>query len=84
MKKISFACLLTSVLIGNSLSAQVEDTTFTAKQIIEKGTTGDLILGKEYKKRQLNIYPELLQTATLNSTTMQTSNQKRIKTSNEK
>jgi hypothetical protein len=66
MKKISFVCLLSFVLTGGSLSAQTGDNILPAKQVIEKAATGDIILGKEYKQKQLYINPALIQSASLN------------------
>lgn len=42
------------------LMAQDKDT-IPAKSVIEKGTTGDLILGKENKKKHLTASPQSLQ-----------------------
>jgi hypothetical protein len=42
--------------------AQSNDT-LSAKRITEKGAKGDIILGNEYKQKQLSAPPQLLQTA---------------------
>ena len=56
IKFISFPILL---LINCSLDAQSIDT-LSAKQVIEKGSKGDIILGEENKKDQLKDTPVLL------------------------
>lgn len=48
------------LLVNCSLNAQSKDT-LSAKQLIEKGTKGDIILGEKNKKDQLNAAPVLLQ-----------------------
>lgn len=46
--------------MSNSLLAQQKDTA-TAKHVIEKGTKGDIILGKEIQKQQLEKAPQMLE-----------------------
>ena len=57
IKIISFPIFL--LLINCSLDAQSPDT-LSAKQVIEKGTKGDIILGEKNKKDQLKDIPVLL------------------------
>jgi hypothetical protein len=61
MKKNHFICFFTVLLIGGNIMAQSKDSV-PARPLIEKGTSGDLILGKENKKKQLNASPQLLPT----------------------
>ena len=57
LKFISFPVFL--ILFNSSLHAQSLDT-LSAKQVIEKGSKGDIILGEKYKKDQLKTPPVLL------------------------
>jgi len=59
MKKNHFICFFTVLLISGNMIAQSKDSV-PAGPLIEKGTKGDLILGKENKKKQLNASPQLL------------------------
>jgi len=61
IRLISFLSLLQ---ISGSLRAQSIDIT-TAKKLAEKGTKGDIILGKEYRQKQLSAAPQQLQNADL-------------------
>lgn len=62
MKKISLLSLLSFLMISGILSAQSNDTS-SAKILIEKGTKVDIILGKEYRQKQLNASPLILQSS---------------------
>jgi hypothetical protein len=62
MKKLNLINLLSIFLISGTLLAQSADTV-SAKMIGEKGTKGDIILGNEYKQKQLSANPQVLQTA---------------------
>jgi len=57
VKFISFPVFL--ILLNCSLDAQSTDTS-SAKQVIENGSTGDIILGEKHKKDQLKDTPVLL------------------------
>jgi len=57
IKFISFPILL--LIINCSLYAQSKDT-LSAKQIIERGSKGDIILGEKNKKDQIKDTPVLL------------------------
>lgn len=57
LKSISFPVFL--ILFNCSLHAQSIDTQ-SAKQVIEKGSKGDIILGEKNKKDQLKATPVLL------------------------
>jgi hypothetical protein len=61
MKKIKLIFSLTLFLNAGLLMAQSRDTIPTAKQIIEKGTEGDIILGKENRKKQLKASAQFMQ-----------------------
>lgn len=58
LKYIGIPAML--LLINCSLNAQSKDT-LSAKQLIEKGSKGDIILGEKNKKEQLKNAPVLLQ-----------------------
>ena len=57
VKFISFAIFL--FLLNCSVNAQSPDT-LSARQVIEKGSKGDIILGEKNKKDQLKDSPVLL------------------------
>lgn len=59
MKSIKFICFPILLLINCSLFAQSIDT-LSAKQAIEKGSKGDIILGEKNKKDQIKDTPVLL------------------------
>ena len=52
-------CFFLLLFISTHVTAQKKDT--TAKQVVEQGTKGDIILGKEIQKQQLSAPPQLLQ-----------------------
>ena len=58
MKKINFIFVLI-FLINANLMAQTKDSG-SLKKVIESGTKGDIFLGKENKKKQLNAAPHIL------------------------
>lgn len=58
MKKISLFCILSVTPFFISLFAQNPDT-IPVRKIVEDGTKGDIILGNEYKKKQLVFDPQL-------------------------
>jgi len=60
MKKIRFVTFLSFFLICGTLLSQSTDT-ISAKKAVEKGTKGDIILGKENKQKQLSANPQMLQ-----------------------
>jgi hypothetical protein len=62
MKKIKLIGFLSLFLTSITLSAQTNDT-LSAKRVTEKGSKGDIILGNEYKQKQLSSAPQLLQSA---------------------
>jgi hypothetical protein len=62
MKKIRLVCMFIPFLIGGVLMAQSNDT-IPAKKVTEKGEKGDIILGKEYRKKQLGKTPQSIQSA---------------------
>jgi hypothetical protein len=65
MKKIIRLISFLSLLhISGSLRAQSIDIA-TAKKLVEKGAQGDIILGKEYRQKQLSTTPQQLQNADL-------------------
>lgn len=49
-----------ALLISSAVAAQKHDT-IPARQVIEKGTKGDSILGNEIKKKQLSAPPQITQ-----------------------
>jgi hypothetical protein len=57
MKKIAF--FFAALFIANSMIAQSSDSISVIK-IIELGTKGEIIHGKEIRKKQLNAEPQLL------------------------
>ena len=60
MSILKFICLYDFLLlINDSLNAQSRDT-LSARQVIEKGSKGDIILGEKTKKTQLNDSAALL------------------------
>ena len=60
MRSIKFISFLTLPLLLNcSLNAQSIDT-LSAKQVIEKASKGDIILGEKNKKDQIKDIPVLL------------------------
>lgn len=59
MKRISVIFVLTVLLATEQALAQSKDTV-PAKKIIEQGTKGDIIVGNENKKAQLNASPQSL------------------------
>ena len=56
---MKFICLPVFLVLNCSLGAQTTDTS-SAKQIFEKGSKGDIILGEKNKKNQLKDTPVLL------------------------
>ncbi len=58
MKKISLFCILLAYPFFCSLLAQSTDS-ISVRQIVENGSKGDIILGKEYQKKQLAFDPQL-------------------------
>jgi hypothetical protein len=60
MKRIKLISFLYLLLISGAVLAQ-SDEPLTAKTITEKGTKGDIILGKEYMQKQLSAAPQVLQ-----------------------
>jgi hypothetical protein len=60
MKKINSVCFFIALLICTGAVAQKKDSV-PVKPITEKASSGDIILGKENKKQQLNSPPQLLE-----------------------
>jgi hypothetical protein len=59
MKKASAIFIFTVLLMSGRAEAQSKDSV-PAKKIIEQGAKGDIITGKEVKKKQLNAPPKML------------------------
>jgi len=60
MKSNSVAFVFLFLTVNTKIMAQVKDSV-PAKKVAEQGAPGDIILGKQNKKSQLNASPELLQ-----------------------
>jgi len=58
MKKINLIFIFLFLTSG-TLMAQIKDSP-SAKGVVEKGTKGDIILGKDTKKKQLMASPQVL------------------------
>jgi len=55
----SLALIFFVFTVNTKIMAQGKDS-MPAKKVAEKGAKGDLILGKQNKKKQLNASPQLL------------------------
>jgi hypothetical protein len=60
MKNTSLALICILFSTNTKIMAQARDSVQT-KKIIEQGAHGDIILGKQNQKKQLNASPEFLQ-----------------------
>lgn len=79
MKRISVIFVLTVLLATEQALAQSKDSV-PAKKIIEQGTKGDIIVGNEKKKAQLNASPQPLKGDSLYPVHYKKKKCKRIKT----
>lgn len=78
MKKISAIFVFVFLLVSGPILAQSKDSV-PAKKVIEQGTKGDIIVGKENKKKQLKASPERLQTDSLRKAAPTHSKKKKCK-----
>lgn len=60
MKRNNFIPVFIALLVSANIMAQQKDS-LPAKPVIEKGTKGDIIVGKKIKQKHLTDRPELLQ-----------------------
>jgi hypothetical protein len=83
MKKTSFTLVFIILIINGKIMAQAKDSV-PAKKLAEKGAQGDVILGKQNKKSQLNAEPQMLQKDSVDKPGSTQSKRKKSKIKNRK